>query len=87
MKELSRKMNDTKHGTELDNKILLELTIERMPYGRYKDHLLCDLPEPYLVWMKRNGFPKGRLGAQLAFLCEIKENGLEYLLRNIKKIV
>ena len=70
----------------LDARMLLDLTTERMPYGRYKDYFLCDLPEPYLVWMNRNGFPSGRLGVMLAALYEIKANGLEYLLSNIKKI-
>jgi len=69
-----------------DARMLLDLTIERMPYGRYKDYFMCDLPEPYLVWMKNNGFPAGRLGVMLESLYEIKANGLDYLLRNIQKL-
>lgn len=51
----------------------------RMPFGKYKGRLLIDLPEPYVVWFSRNGFPEGRLGELLRELYEIKLNGLEYL--------
>jgi uncharacterized protein (DUF3820 family) len=65
--------------------VLLELARTRMPFGRYKDRLLCDLPEPYLVWFHHKGFPPGDLGILLAALYEIKLNGLEYLLKPLKK--
>ena len=55
-----------------------------MPYGKYKDRVLCDLPEFYLVWMAQKGFPKGKLGTLLATLYEIKVNGLEYLLKPLR---
>lgn len=48
-----------------------------MPYGKYKGRRIIDLPEPYLVWYKQKGFPKGKLGDQLALVLEIKANGLE----------
>ncbi len=63
-----------------DNTILIALATTRMPYGKYKGYLLAHLPEPYLVWMHKSGFPKGKLGMQLQTLYEIKLNGLEYLL-------
>ena len=56
-----------------------------MPYGRYKGRILCDLPEPYLAWYHQKGFPKGKLGERLALLYEIKLNGLEYLLKGLRK--
>lgn len=55
-----------------------------MPYGKYKGRKLCDLPEFYLVWYHQKGFPKGKLGMQLHTMYEIKLNGLEYLLEQIK---
>ena len=55
-----------------------------MPYGKYKGRLLCDLPENYLVWYHSKGFPKGKLGEQLATMYEIKLNGLEYLLKPLR---
>jgi uncharacterized protein (DUF3820 family) len=50
-----------------------------MPFGRYAGRLLIDLPEPYVVWFAREGFPEGKLGDQLRAVYEIKVNGLEYL--------
>lgn len=56
-----------------------------MPYGKYQGTILCNLPEPYLVWYHRKGFPKGKLGMLLNTIYEIKLNGLEYLLTPLKK--
>lgn len=56
-----------------------------MPFGKYKDKLLIDLPEYYLVWYRQKGFPKGKLGEQLALVLELKINGLEYLIKNYQK--
>jgi uncharacterized protein len=65
--------------------MLLELVNTRMPFGKYKGRLLCDLPEPYLVWFQQKGFPQDKLGSQLAAMYEIKVNGLEYLLKPLRK--
>jgi uncharacterized protein (DUF3820 family) len=68
------------------NKELLEqLVTMKMPFGKYKDVVLCDLPMPYLEWFQRKGFPKGKLGTLLATIYEIKLNGLSYLLEPLKK--
>ena len=72
-------------ATPINETVLLELATVEMPFGRYKGRVLCDLPEPYLVWFHRNGFPAGKLGRLLAALYEIKLNGLEYLIKPIKK--
>jgi uncharacterized protein (DUF3820 family) len=72
-------------GTEhTDPNLLLKLVQTRMPFGKYKEHLLCDLPEPYLAWFHRNGFPEGEIGMLLSLIYEIKLNGLEYLLKPIR---
>ncbi len=68
-----------------DKKYLVELAQAKMSFGKYKGHYLCDLPEPYLVWFYRKGFPKGKLGDQLATMYEIKANGLEYLIKPLRK--
>lgn len=69
---------------EDQNKELLELAHTKMPFGKFKGHFLVDIPEPYYVWYKNKGFPPGKLGKQLAMMYEIKLNGLEILIRNIK---
>ena len=48
---------------------------------RLTSNWLVDLPEPYLVWFSRQGFPSGRLGDMLREVYEIKRNGLEYLFK------
>ena len=56
-----------------------KLAKARMPFGKYTNRLLIDLPETYVVWFKEKGFPKGELGKMLGIVYEIKLNGLEYL--------
>lgn len=65
--------------------LLVELVRMKMPYGKYKDYLLCDLPVHYLEWFNRKGFPPGKIGMLLETLYEIKINGLESLLHPLKK--
>ncbi|MFC1949049.1 DUF3820 family protein [Chloroflexota bacterium] len=78
-------MEQNKDTTPIDPRILTELVRMRMPFGKYKDRILCDLPETYLVWFHRKGFPPGKIGILLSALYEIKLNGLEYLLKPIRK--
>jgi len=69
---------------ELKPELLLDLVNMKMPFGKYKDTLLCKLPVSYLEWFARKGFPKGKLGILLQTMYEIKLNGLDYLLKGIK---
>lgn len=64
---------------------LNDLVTTKMPFGKYKDKLICDLPESYLVWFHQNGFPPGKLGMLIATMYEIRANGLEYLLQPLRK--
>lgn len=68
-----------------DTEGLRALAIQKMPYGKYKGRLLIDLPEPYLVWFGRNGFPPGKLGRMLETVHTIKVNGLEYLFKLLRE--
>lgn len=65
---------------------LRKLAHAKMPFGKYKDRLLIDLPEHYLVWYSQKGFPKGALGIQMQTVYELQLNGLIYLVRNIQKM-
>ncbi|MFK7891224.1 MAG: DUF3820 family protein [Granulosicoccus sp.] len=60
---------------------LIDAACMRMPFGRFEGTRLIDLPEPYVVWFKGQGFPQGVLGQRLALMYEIKANGLEKLIR------
>ncbi len=65
--------------------ILLELVKTKMPFGKYKDVLICNLPMAYLEWFKRKGgFPKGKLGILLETMYDINLNGLNHLLTPLK---
>jgi uncharacterized protein len=64
-----------------DPAYLVTLANATMPFGKYAGRLLIDLPEPYVIWFSRSGFPAGELGELLASIQSIKENGLEGLLR------
>lgn len=64
--------------------LLLQLVQMKMPFGKYKDVVLCNLPVSYLEWFARKGFPKGKLGVLLQTMYEIRINGLEDLLRPLK---
>ncbi|MEO8773709.1 MAG: DUF3820 family protein [Gelidibacter sp.] len=70
---------------EPDKNFLIKLAHTKMPYGKYEGRYLIDLPEFYIVWYNNKGFPKGQLGLMLAQVYELKLNGLEDLIRDIKK--
>lgn len=69
----------------VDPTILVTAVKMKMPFGKYKDVLICDLPVSYLEWFNRNGWPEGKLGVLLATVYEIKLNGLSELLWKIKR--
>ena len=64
----------------------LELLLTReMPFGKYKGHVIADLPGRYLNWFAREGFPSGEIGRLLALMQEIDHNGLKHLLAPLKR--
>jgi len=68
-----------------DPELLKQLVVMKMPFGKYKDVVLCDLPVSYLEWFQRKGFPRGKLGMLLETMLVIKMNGLAQLLDPLKK--
>ena len=64
---------------------LLKLSNTKMPYGKYEGRYMIDLPEYYVVWYRNKGFPKGQIGEMLATVYELKVNGLEELVRRLRK--
>jgi len=68
------------NAVEAQQQLLAETLSQTMPFGKYKGQKLINLPEPYLVWFHRQGFPDTKLGRQLALMYEIKLNGLEGML-------
>ncbi|MDP5101819.1 MAG: DUF3820 family protein [Nonlabens sp.] len=68
-----------------DPRKLVELAWYKMPFGKYKDRFLSDLPEFYVVWFKQKGFPEGKLGQHMEAVYDMKLNGIEDMLREIRK--
>lgn len=69
----------------LNSEILIDLIKTEMPFGKYKGVVVSDLPISYLEWFQRKGFPNGKLGMMLATVYEIKLNGLEDILYQLKR--
>ena len=68
-----------------DHKELIELAHAKMYFGKYKGSYLSELPEFYLVWFRQKGFPKGKLGGQLEQVLDLRVNGMEHILRDIRR--
>lgn len=71
---------------DINSEIFRDLISVKMPFGRYKNYLICDLPENYLLWFSQKGFPAGKLGMLMSSMYEIRLNGLEYLITDLKKM-
>jgi len=69
-----------------NTEILKELIVYRMPFGKYKDWLITDLPVSCLEWFEREGFPAGKLGMLLSTMYEIRLNDLMFLIDGLKKM-
>ena len=69
-----------------DPEILKATVNTKMPFGKYKGTLICDLPVSYLEGFKRKGFPSGKLGMMVETVYDIKINGLDEILGKIKLI-
>ena len=68
-----------------DKQILIDLSKMKMPFGKYKGRYLIDLPEHYIVWYKNKGFPAGKIGKQLELVYELQLNGLEDIVREVRR--
>lgn len=68
-----------------DKQFLIDVSKMRMPYGKYKGTYLIDLPEHYIVWYHNKGFPKGKIGEMLGLVYELKLNGLEDIIKEVRK--
>ena len=72
--------------SNLENQqFLIDLSKMKMPFGKYQGRFLIDLPEHYIVWYRTKGFPNGKLGKQMELVYELQLNGLEDIVREIKR--
>lgn len=67
-----------------DKDDLLKLARWKMPFGKYQDTPLIDLPEAYLLWFEDKGYPEGKLGELMAFCLELKRQGVDGVVKPLK---
>ncbi|KAA9002502.1 cytoplasmic protein [Affinibrenneria salicis] len=70
----------------MEKQDLLDIANTKMPFGKYQGRVLIDLPEEYLLWFARkNEFPRGRLGQLMEMALAIRIEGLEGLVKPLKR--
>jgi len=72
------------NSAHFDKNMLLKLAKTPMPFGKYQGRMIIDLPEPYLFWFERKGFPKGEIGNLLHLALEISVSGSTDLVKKLK---
>lgn len=70
----------------LDKENMLKLARMKMPFGKYAGRVLIDLPEEYLLWFEKQGFPSGELGKLLALCLALKIEGLDEVVKPLKNM-
>lgn len=70
----------------MEKQDLIDMANTYMPFGKYKGCILIDLPEEYLLWFYKKGeFPRGRLGQLMEMALGLKIEGLEGLVKPLKR--
>lgn len=70
----------------LDKENLMKLARVQMPFGKYSGRVLIDLPEEYLLWFDKKGFPNGELGDLLKLCLVLKIEGLDSVVKPLKRM-
>ncbi len=68
----------------LEKQNLLKLARMTMPFGKYAGRHLIDLPEEYLLWFDKKGWPEGELGKLLQLCLALKIEGLDSVVKPLK---
>ncbi len=59
----------------------------RMPFGRFRDSPIDQLPYEYLSWFDQHGgFPRGRLGELMEFVYHTKAVGAETVFARLREM-
>ncbi|MEZ8291424.1 DUF3820 family protein [Vibrio sp. 10N.237.312.B06] len=68
----------------LEKENLIKLARMQMPFGKYAGRPLIDLPEEYLLWFDKKGFPQGELGDLMQLCLALKIEGLDSVVQPLK---
>ncbi|MBK5145055.1 DUF3820 family protein [Budviciaceae bacterium BWR-B9] len=69
----------------IEKEHLLQIANTPMPFGKYKGRMLVDLPDEYLLWFAKKGFPVGSLGQLMELTLALKIEGLDSVIRPLKR--
>ncbi|WP_070969396.1 DUF3820 family protein [Vibrio sonorensis] len=69
-----------------EKETLLKLAKRQMPFGKYAGRALIDLPEEYLLWFDKKGWPEGELGQLLQICLALKIEGLDSVVKPLKRM-
>ncbi|MCD1124797.1 DUF3820 family protein [Jinshanibacter sp. LJY008] len=69
----------------IEKEHLLQIANTPMPFGKYKGRMLVDLPDEYLLWFSKKGFPAGSLGQLMELTLALKIEGLDNVIRPLKR--
>ncbi|MFM2478842.1 DUF3820 family protein [Celerinatantimonas sp. MCCC 1A17872] len=69
----------------LSKENLVKLARYKMPFGKYAGRVLIDVPDEYLLWFEKKGFPEGELGQLMQLCLELKIEGLDSLVKPLKE--
>lgn len=76
---------DKNRPNVFDKEKIVKLANVKMPFGKYAGRMIIDLPEEYLLWFQKKGFPEGELGLLMALALEMKIEGLESVIRPLRR--
>lgn len=68
----------------IEKEHLIKIANTPMPFGKYKGRMLVDMPDEYLLWFAKKGFPKGELGELMELTLALKIEGLDSVIRPLK---
>ena len=69
----------------MEKEHLIKLANTPMPFGKYQGRMIIDLPEEYLLWFSQKEWPKGELGTLMQIALSIKIEGLDGLVKPLKR--
>ncbi|KLV10363.1 MULTISPECIES: DUF3820 family protein [Photobacterium] len=69
-----------------DKEQIVKLANVKMPFGKYSGRVIIDLPEEYLLWFDKKGWPSGELGDLLKLCLALKIEGLDSVVKPLKRM-